>query len=334
MIPEEKNDDVVRALWEAFGVTEFEAIQPLTAGLSRALVFRIVVRGRPYVLRLVVNTDGAVGPGQGNQAHHFACMKLAAEVGIAPRVWYTSAEDGISITDFVARRPFPRTRALALLPATLKGLHAQPPFPSSRTVNYLDTMDGLVGKLQAAGSLTDCEAAEIFELYAQARDAYPRVDLDMVPSHNDLRPENILFDGERVWLVDWEAAFTNDRYLDLAVVSNFVVANGAEEEAYLQTYFGGPAGQYRQARFYLMGQLVHMFYAAFLMVLGAAGKPIELNAKAPDFRNFHDRIWAGDVSLGSKDAKLQYASVHVNQFLQNAREARFHDALEIVSIGR
>ena len=108
----------------------------------------------------------------------------------------------------------------------------------------------------------------------------------------------------------------------------------AEEEAYLHTYFGVPAGQYRQARFYLMGQLLHMFYAAFLVVLGATGKPIELNAKGPDFRNFHDRIWAGDVSLGTVDAKLQYARIHVNQFLQNAREARFHDALRIVSVGR
>ena len=334
MIPIENSDEVVRALWEAFGVTEFEAIRPLTAGLSKALVFRIVVRGRPYVLRIVVKRGGAAGPGQGDQRYHFACMRVAAEAGIAPRLRYASVEDGISIADFVERGPFPRTTALALVPATLQRLHAGPPFPSSRTVNYLDTMNGFVEKLQAAAILPETEAAEIFDLYAQVKDAYRRVDSDMVPSHNDLKPENILFDGERVWLVDWEAAFTNDRYLDLAVAANFVVTNAAEEEAYLRTYFGEPAGRYRQARFHLMGQFLHMFYAAFLMTVGATGKPIELNAKAPDFRNFHDRIWAGEVSLGSAEAKLQYARVHVNQFLQNAREARFHDALRIVSIGR
>ena len=60
----------------------------------------------------------------------------------------------------------------------------------------------------------------------------------MVPSHDDLKPENILFDGHRVWLVDWEAAFLNDRYFDLAIVANFVVTNDAEERAYLQEYFG------------------------------------------------------------------------------------------------
>jgi hypothetical protein len=60
-----------------------------------------------------------------------------------------------------------------------------------------------------------------------------------------LKPENILFDGSRVWLVDWEAAFLNDRYFDLAMVANFVVTNDAEENAFLQTYFGEPLLEYK-----------------------------------------------------------------------------------------
>ena len=56
----------------------------------------------------------------------------------------------------------------------------------------------------------------------------------MVSSHNDLfKPDNILFDGQRIWLVDWEAAFLNDPYADLAAVANQVVTNDEEEMAYL-----------------------------------------------------------------------------------------------------
>lgn len=51
MIPGEKKPLVGGALREAFDVTEFEEIQMLTAGLSSALVFRIVVCGCPYLLR-------------------------------------------------------------------------------------------------------------------------------------------------------------------------------------------------------------------------------------------------------------------------------------------
>lgn len=51
MIPEAKTAAAGRALWEAFGVNEFEDIRKLTAGLSSALVFCIVVRGCPYTRR-------------------------------------------------------------------------------------------------------------------------------------------------------------------------------------------------------------------------------------------------------------------------------------------
>src|SRR5262245_3910289 len=146
-----------------------------------------------------------------------------------------------------------------------------------------------------------------------------------------MKPENILFDGERVWIVDWEAAFLNDRYSDLAVMANFVVTNDAEEEAYLRTYFGEAPGEYRLSRFYLMRQVVHMFYAMAFMPSGFAGKPIELNTKAPGFRDFHNRILAGEVNLAADEVKMQYGKVHLNQLLQNVRTVGFQDALRIVS---
>src|SRR5207247_109736 len=144
-----------------------------------------------------------------------------------------------------------------------------------------------IQRFQAAKILPEIEAEELFQLYSRVASVYRRHDSDMVSSHNDLKPENIVFDGERVWLVDWEAAFLNDRYSDLAVIANFVVTNDAEEEVYLQTYFGEAAGEHRLARFYLMRQVVHMFYAMAFM-LGSAGKPIELNETAPAFRDFHN----------------------------------------------
>ena len=80
----------------------------------------------------------------------------------------------------------------------------------------------------------------------------------------------MLFDGSRLWMVDWEAAFQNDRYADLAVVANMLVANEAEEQIYLQEYFGAPPDSYQAARFYLMRQLAHMFYAMAFLSLGSA----------------------------------------------------------------
>src|SRR5215468_10923662 len=106
----------------------------------------------------------------------------------------------------------------------------------------------------------------------------------MVSSHNDLfKPDNILFDGHRVWLVDWEAAFLNDRYADLAVVANMVVANESEESMYLTEYFGRAPDKYQRARFFLMQQISHVFYTMAFLLLGAGGKPVDLSERAPGF---------------------------------------------------
>jgi hypothetical protein len=40
----------------------------------------------------------------------------------------------------------------------------------------------------------------------------------LVSSHADLPPDNILFDGRRLWLIDWESPCRNGAMVDLATV--------------------------------------------------------------------------------------------------------------------
>lgn len=336
MIPESKKAAVAHALQETFGVSECQDIRMLKAGrLTSALVFRIVVRESPYLLRVITRTDANTDP-----TRQFTCMKIASDAGLAPRILYTSVEDRISIIDFVEARPLPATDAAVRLAVTLQALHALSPFP--RLMNDYDTAptfllrssalrDGFIQRFQAAGILPENEIEELLRLYARVASVYPRDSSDLVSCHNDLKPENMIDDGDRLWVVDWEAAFLNDRYVDLAVMANFVVTNNADEEIYLRTYFGDVPGEYRLARFYLMRQVVHIFYAMVFMLIGSSGKPMEPNAKAPAFRDVHDRIWAGQTRLDVDETKLQFGRVHLNQLLQNSQTARFQDALRIVS---
>jgi aminoglycoside phosphotransferase (APT) family kinase protein len=325
MIPATNNTAVKHALHVTFGVDEFEDIRQLTTGLSTALVFRMIVKGTPYLLRIIIRTDAMADP-----THEYACMKAAAEAGIAPYVRYMSIADRIAITDFVETTAFPVEEARGKLPALLQRLHALPPFPFR--VNYLDAADGFIRKFQAANILPEHMTADLFRQYARITAIYPRNKEDMVACHNDLKPENTLFDGNRVWLVDWEAAFLNDRYLDLAVVANFVATNDHEEEDYLKTYFGEVANEYQHARFFLMSQLLHLFYGAyFLLICANAGVSIDVAIPCPDFRAFHNDIWTGNISLANTDARQQYAFVHLEQLQRNFRLKRFEESLEIVA---
>lgn len=322
MIPEIKQAAVKKALQEAFGVSEYEDIRKLTAGLSPDLVFRIVVKGKAYMLRVIMRASTAYEP------RHFSSMKAGAETGIAPRIHYMSIPDRILITDFIEARPFPLDKAKTMMAGMIKKLHALPPF--SRNIKWLDFAHNSAHKIRDAKILPESVTGNIFRLYQRLEDVYP-MDQDLVSSHNDLKPENYIFDGERVWLVDWEAAFLNDRYMDLSVVANFVVKNDRDEAEYLQAYFGEAPGEYRQARFFLMRQIVHMSYFSFIMMLASKGKPVELKGDKPDFRDYHNRMWAGEISLASDEERMRYAWVHMEQVLKNMQTGRFEESLRMVS---
>jgi thiamine kinase-like enzyme len=325
MIPEEKKAVVSRALRITFGVDEFEQITPLTAGLSTALIFRMVVLGKAFLLRIIMRTDA-----MGDPTHQINCLKAPVEAGLAPKLLYASVEDRILITDFIEPKPFPLAEATLKMPELLKRLHELPALPNR--LNYLMTMDGIVKKFQNEKILPDSMTKELFVQYEKIFAVYPNIQEEWVPSHNDCKPENILYDGERPWLVDWEAVFPNDRYADLAVVANFVVANENEEKEYLRIYFGEEPNDYQHARFFLMTQLMHVFYFVFFMrIVHAAGTPIDPAAPKPEFREFHNRIWAGEISLKGDEMRLQYAWAHMQQFLDNLKLKRFERALQIVA---
>jgi aminoglycoside phosphotransferase (APT) family kinase protein len=324
LIPQDKIAAVARGLREAFGVSAFEDIQRATTGLNSDLDFRMVVQGSPYRLRIITGTDVMHDP-----TRRFTCMKAAAEASLAPHVWYTSIEDRISITDLVEPVPLTAKDALVRVPAMLRTLHALPPFPNA--MNYHTVNNGLFRKFRDSRILSKDETEEGFARHAQVAAIYPRHDPDIVSSHNDLKPENIFFDGDRLWLDDWKAALLNDRYFDLAIVANFVVTNDAEERAYLSEYFGQSPDEYQMARFFLMRQVMHLLYAAMFLLLGSSGNAVNHSENGPGFKEVNERVWKGEFNLADNDMKIVYGRAHWDRLLQNTQQARFKDALRIVS---
>lgn len=326
MIPENKQSAVKKALRTAFDVDAFEDIQLLTKGLSSALVFKITVRGYPYLLRVVTRTDAF-----GDPTFYYGCMDVAAENNIAPRIYYLSIEDRLSITDFIKEQSFSLAAAKETLPRLLRKLHSLPKFPFR--INYFQSMERLLPLFRAANVWPADETKYLYEIYETIVRVYPCDDIEnWVSSHNDSKPENIVFDGQRPWLIDWESAFLNDRYLDLAIVSNFVVIEDKDESEYLETYFAAPVDEYEYARFFLMRGLLHFYYFIFLMVYDTGDKPIDtLKINKRDFREFHNDIWNGSISLADSDTKREYAMVHLEALRAKAQSKRFEESLRILA---
>jgi len=115
-------------------------------------------------------------------------------------------------------RPAAREAALASLVASLSTLHRLPaPAP------------GRSSTLQFAREIWDSQSRRAgFPHWAlalaprlQAIEACLAQDDRAVLSHGDLNPSNILWDGTRAWLIDWDAAGLAHPYQDLACLSNF-----------------------------------------------------------------------------------------------------------------
>jgi thiamine kinase-like enzyme len=330
MIPPEKKDAVTRGLLEAFGITECDDMQ-MIKDLAASMVYRIVVRGTPYLLKISLRTN--------DPARHYATMRAAAEAGLAPRVLYSSTEDKVSIEDFVTTAHFPVSEALVRVAALLRALHALPPFPAvppqiNTSCLFLmgDAAAGFLQQFRATNILTANQNEEFFSRHAELAAVYTPLGEDMVSSHNDLfKPDNMLFDGQRLWLVDWEAAFLNDQYADLAVVANMIVTNEGDEKVFLEEYFGEPPDAYQSARFFLMQQLAHLFYTMAFLWQGAAGKPIDWSEPLPEYNELQRRFWMREFELTDNHSKIIYGRVHWEQLLNNVQQPRYAEALRIVS---
>lgn len=333
IIPSEKVAGVQKALTNTFGNQSIQSITPLSGGLSTALVYQVVVEGRAYVLRLIMHIDPLSDP-----VRQYQCMRLAADAGIAPAVHYTSTEDAISIVDYIEPlRPMTAAFAsadafLIALAQAVKAIHATPLFPP--LVNFMDGVDGFIAMFKASNTLPTSATAEHFELYAQIQEHYPRHDPDLVSSHNDLNYNNILFDGQRFWIIDWEAAFRNDRYVDLANIANGFASNEADESVLLRAYFGDDVDETKRARLFLMRQTCRFFYAMIMLNSIAshlpAGTMHDARMQTPSYDQFRQMIANGTTSLASYDGKLLYAKVILNEALASMKSPRFAQSIEVM----
>jgi thiamine kinase-like enzyme len=214
----------------------------------------------------------------------------------------------------------------------VRKLHETPRFPG--LVDYLEGVDMLIRSCMETGILPKKIIEKHLKFYAELAAAYPRKDLDLVSSHNDLNPGNVLFQGDRVWLVDWESAFAADRYVDLAAIANFFTTEESEKELVLQSYFGDALNDLHRARYFLMQQANRMFYAMVVLNFLAAAQP-GIKLAAADMKG----VWWSEVrkemaGISTNETKARFAFAMLNEVLQAFQSAMFNQAIALVKGGR
>jgi thiamine kinase-like enzyme len=213
--------------------------EPLEGGITNRN-YRATFGGRDHVIRLPGRDTELLGI---DRAAEGEAAAAAAEAGIAPPVSALLKDPPCLVCEFAPGRQVTEEdlrgsallEALAGALATLHGSGACVPvsFSSFRVAEQYEATARERG-------------ASVPDDYARAHECAERIEAALgdagdhspVLCHNDLLAGNLLVEGERVRIVDWEYAGMGDRWFDLG---NLAVNNGLgpeEEERLLGAYLG------------------------------------------------------------------------------------------------
>jgi thiamine kinase-like enzyme len=268
--------------------------------------YRVDVEGSTdrFVMRLAGNDTHLLGISR--EVEHAATV-AAAGVGVGAEVIAFLRPEGILVTRFIEGTPVADLDIHA--PAVVERVA-----DSIRRFHDGPAIPGLFVPLrvvEAYRALARDNGVAIPPEYSVASAIARRIELALVlrpielrPCHNDFLPGNLIDDGARIRVVDWEYAGMGDPFFDLG---NFSVNNDLtadEDELFLRAYDGVDPKPERLARLVLF-RVVSDFREAMWGVLQQGISTLEV-----DFR--------------------EYAGEHFDRLLANASRARFAHALDQV----
>ena len=225
-----------KARVEALSIWKGEiVIEPLSGGLSNES-FKVVDGEKAYVVRF----------GRDFPFHHVfrdreaMTAKAAAKAGLAPALVH--AEPGVQVIDFIEGKTFEADDVIADIPRIadlIRRYHQAMPkevsgpgfmfWPFHVIRDYAHT-------LRAGGSRMTGE----LDGYLELAEELERVQqpLPIIFGHNDLLPGNMIDDGQRLWLIDFEYGGFSTAMFDLAGIASNAGFDEEQSALLLALYFG------------------------------------------------------------------------------------------------
>jgi len=186
----------------------------LSGGLTNVNAKLTTDRGR-YVARLSTSTGSLLAIDR--DAEVFA-SRAAAASGVAPQVAAHDPAAGVLVIEWVDGRTFTEddVRDSAQLPriaAVLRRLHAGAALPV--TFDMFDIQRRYLALVRERSFRLPERYLEFEPTVLEIEAALAVRPQPLVPCHNDLLAANLIDDGERVWIIDYEYAGNNDPYFEL-----------------------------------------------------------------------------------------------------------------------
>lgn len=186
-------------------------LEPLGGGRANH-AWRVEAAGGPLYVRLNSDDGERLGVDRRSEC---ALLATASEAGLAPELCHCDPERGLLVTRYIQGRPWTRQAAtekrnLRRFARMLQHLHSLPPTPAVARVDFRCQAARLAATIPR-GRIDDS-----LRLCAEAAFARLARRNESCLCHNDAHHLNIVDDGERLWLVDWEYGGRGDGLYDLA----------------------------------------------------------------------------------------------------------------------
>lgn len=167
-----------------------------------------------YFVRIGNEATKILGANIENEA---ACTSVAMQAGLAPPIILFSPEKKVLVTTFIPSQKSVDLRdphTLSQVVGQIKKLHAlKEEFPQK--FSPFQALRGYYMQLQRQSVSLDFDCLALLEKLEKLIPSPHR----LAPCHLDLHHANLIDDGQKVWLIDWEYAAMADPLLDLAVLA-------------------------------------------------------------------------------------------------------------------
>jgi len=332
-VPQARRELARAAVETVLGGRRVTGLEPVAGGASGALTYRVDAEDASYLLRIERGMNALQNP------YHYPCMKAAADAGVAPRLHFVDPQQGVALMDFVAQRPlheYPGGAPALVrdMGALVRRLQDSSSFPSPG-ISYPDLIERMFGFVRDAKVFAPGLLDPHWEGFQRIREAYRWDGEALVSSHNDPNPRNILFDGSRLWLVDWETSCSNDPLTDPAVLSHELAATRELQDVLLRSWLGREPEPVTRARFVLMQQLTRLYFASVLFRLftADAARAPDSDLKALTPAEFVAALQNGRLRLGTPEVLYEFGKMFLAGFRDALAAPGFEDALAAARAG-
>jgi len=249
-------------------------------------------------------------------------QRLAGEHEIAPVLLYVDEPNQITVSQKIAgvsfgsamADPASQRAALHSLTMSLGKLHALP-YTNSAARNFGEMSQKIWNEQSrrhgfvpwAVGLETQLHSC--LDIIAQ--------DGRLVLCHGDLNPENILWDGNRVWLIDWDMADLSHPYLDLACIANFLSFSNDTAVALLGLQEQSQISEQQKITFNSCRDFARITYGCVFLHLVPALDEIQFDSleQTPTLMECFRRVMQGEILMSSPSTQALIASALFKQAL-------------------